>query len=77
MAFAFEKLLVCQKSVDFVDAICQRTEVFARGCGFFVDQLVDTFSSPSVLGTTITLTSATPACVASVFHAGCRTDVGY
>ncbi len=39
MAFAFEKLLVYQKSVDFADAICQRTEHFLRGYGFLVDQL--------------------------------------
>ncbi len=39
MAFAFEKLLVYQKSVDFADAICQRTEQFPRGYGFLVDQL--------------------------------------
>ncbi len=39
MAFAFEKLVVYQKSVDFADAICQRTEFFTRGYGFLVDQL--------------------------------------
>ena len=39
MAFAFEKLLVYQKSVDFADAICARTENFTRGYGFLVDQL--------------------------------------
>jgi four helix bundle protein len=39
MAFAFEKLLVYQKSVDFADAICQQTELFSRGYGFLVDQL--------------------------------------
>jgi four helix bundle protein len=39
MAFAFEKLLVYQKSVDFADAICQHTEQFTRGYGFLVDQL--------------------------------------
>ena len=39
MAFAFEKLLVYQKSVDFADAICQQTEQFPRGYGFLVDQL--------------------------------------
>jgi four helix bundle protein len=39
MAFAFEKLAVYQKSVDFADAICQRTEGFSRGYGFLVDQL--------------------------------------
>jgi hypothetical protein len=39
MAFAFEKLLVYQKSVDCADAICQHTEQFTRGYGFLVDQL--------------------------------------
>jgi four helix bundle protein len=37
--FAFEKLLVYQKAVDFADAICARTEQFTRGYGFLVDQL--------------------------------------
>ena len=39
MAFAFEKLVVYQKSVDFVDEICSQTEQFPRGYGFLVDQL--------------------------------------
>ena len=39
MAFAFEKLIVYQKSVDFADAICTLTESFPRGYGFLVDQL--------------------------------------
>jgi four helix bundle protein len=39
MPFAFEKLLVYQKSVDFADVICHRTEQFSRGYGFLVDQL--------------------------------------
>jgi four helix bundle protein len=39
MAFAFEKLLVYQKSVDFADAVCEKTEHFTRGYGFLVDQL--------------------------------------
>jgi hypothetical protein len=39
MAFAFEKLAVSQKSVDFADAICQRAEGFSRGYGFLVDRL--------------------------------------
>ncbi len=39
MAFAFEKLLVYQKSVDFADRVCARTEHFERGYGFLVDQL--------------------------------------
>jgi hypothetical protein len=37
--FAFEKLLVYQKPVDFADQVCKRTEWFARGYGFLVDQL--------------------------------------
>ena len=39
MAFAFEKLVVYQKSVDFADRVCQQTEQFPRGYGFLVDQL--------------------------------------
>lgn len=39
MTFAFEKLLVYQKAVDFADAICGTTETFSRGYGFLVDQL--------------------------------------
>jgi four helix bundle protein len=39
MSFAFERLLVYQKSVDFADAICSTTEEFQRGYGFLVDQL--------------------------------------
>ncbi|MFM7923837.1 MAG: four helix bundle protein, partial [Planctomycetaceae bacterium] len=39
MAFAFEKLVVYQKSVDFADQICLRSENFARGYGFLADQL--------------------------------------
>jgi len=39
MAFAFEKLVVYQKSVDFADQICSRSENFARGDGFLADQL--------------------------------------
>ncbi|WP_010583714.1 four helix bundle protein, partial [Schlesneria paludicola] len=39
MAFAFEKLLVYQKAVDFADSICQHTEAFPRGYGFLSDQL--------------------------------------
>ena len=39
MAFAFEQLLVYQKSVDFADAVCTATEQFQRGYGFLVDQL--------------------------------------
>jgi four helix bundle protein len=37
--FTFEKLLVYQKSIDFADEICSRTQQFARGYGFLVDQL--------------------------------------
>jgi len=39
MAFAFEKLLVYQKTVDFADQICIATENFPRGYGFLSDQL--------------------------------------
>ena len=39
MSFAFEKLLVYQKSVDLADLICARTESFPRGYGFLTDQL--------------------------------------
>ncbi|XZE35471.1 four helix bundle protein [Pirellulaceae bacterium SH501] len=39
MAFAFEKLLVYQKSVDFADAVCTATEQFQRGYGILVNQL--------------------------------------
>jgi four helix bundle protein len=39
MTFAFEKLLVYQKSVDFADQVCVVTEEFSRGYGFLVDQL--------------------------------------
>ena len=39
MSFAFEKLVVYQKSVDFADAICEVTDAFGRGFGFLADQL--------------------------------------
>jgi four helix bundle protein len=39
VAFAFEKLLVYQKSVDFADRITALTEEFPRGYGFLADQL--------------------------------------
>ena len=39
MAFAFEKLLVYQKALDFADKVCTHTEYFERGYGFLVDQL--------------------------------------
>ena len=37
--FAFEKLAVYQKSVDFADRVASLTEQFPRGYGFLVDQL--------------------------------------
>jgi four helix bundle protein len=39
MAFAFEKLIVYQKAVDFADQICSKTENFARDYGFLTDQM--------------------------------------
>ena len=39
MAFAFEKLIVYQKSIDFSDRICSTTQTFPRGFYFLVDQL--------------------------------------
>lgn len=39
MSFAFEKLLVYQKAVDFAEQVCIQTDSFARGYGFLVDQL--------------------------------------
>lgn len=39
MAFAFEKLIVYQKSVDFADRICALTEALPRGYGFLSDQI--------------------------------------
>jgi len=39
MAFAFEKLIVYQKAVDFADQIAALTEKFPRGYGFLADQL--------------------------------------
>lgn len=39
MAFAFEKLVVYQKAVDFADEICSQTDQFPRGYLFLVDQL--------------------------------------
>jgi four helix bundle protein len=39
MAFAFEKLIVYQKAVDFADEVCLRSENFTRGYGFLADQL--------------------------------------
>jgi four helix bundle protein len=39
MAFAFEKLQVYQKAVDFADRIAALSEGFPRGYGFLADQL--------------------------------------
>jgi four helix bundle protein len=39
MPFAFEKLIVYQKAIDFADVVCACTESFPRGYGFLVDQL--------------------------------------
>ena len=39
MPFAFEKLLVYQKSIDFADAVCAATRRFPRGYFFLADQL--------------------------------------
>jgi four helix bundle protein len=39
MAFAFEKLLVYQESVDFAEAVCAATRRFPRGYYFLADQL--------------------------------------
>jgi hypothetical protein len=38
VAFDFEKRLVYQKSVDFVDQVCARIHRVQRGYGFLVDQ---------------------------------------
>jgi four helix bundle protein len=39
MVFAFEKLLVYQKAIDFSDQVCAATQTFPRGFYFLVDQL--------------------------------------
>jgi four helix bundle protein len=39
MAFAFEKLLVYQKSVDFADQVCDLTEQFPARYNHLADQL--------------------------------------
>jgi hypothetical protein len=39
MAFAFEKLLVYQKAVDFSDRICELSGTFPRGFYFLADQI--------------------------------------
>ncbi len=39
MAFAFEKLLVYQKSVDFADQVCDLTEQFPARYNHLADQV--------------------------------------
>lgn len=39
MAFAFEKLLVYQKSVDFADQVCDLTEQFLARYNHLADQV--------------------------------------
>lgn len=39
MAFAFEKLLVYQKAIEFSDRICQLTGTIPHGFDFLADQL--------------------------------------
>jgi four helix bundle protein len=39
MPFAFEKLIVYQKAINFSDKVCQTTQTFPRGFYFLVDQL--------------------------------------
>jgi four helix bundle protein len=39
MAFAFEKLIVYKKAIDFSERICQATQAFTRGFYFLVHQL--------------------------------------
>ncbi|MGD8451900.1 MAG: four helix bundle protein [Phycisphaerae bacterium] len=39
MPFAFEKLIVYQKAVDFADRVLDVTEGFPHGYGFLADQL--------------------------------------
>ncbi len=39
IAFAFEKLIVYQKAMDFSDRVCAITQTFPRGFYFLVDQL--------------------------------------
>jgi four helix bundle protein len=39
MAFAFEKLIVYQKAIDFADAVCTLTKGSPRGCFFLANQL--------------------------------------
>jgi four helix bundle protein len=39
LAFSFEKLVVCQKAVDFADSVCSHTESFTRGYSYLANQL--------------------------------------
>ena len=39
MAFAFEKLIVYQKAINFADKVAAKTEQFPRGYGSLADQL--------------------------------------
>ena len=39
MSFAFEKLLVYQKAIEFADAVCTLTRDLPRGYFFLADQL--------------------------------------
>jgi four helix bundle protein len=39
MAFAFERLVVYQKAMNFCDRICATTQTFPRGFYFLFDQL--------------------------------------
>jgi four helix bundle protein len=39
MPFAFEKLFVYQKAIDFANAVCSLTKEFPRGYFFLADQL--------------------------------------
>jgi four helix bundle protein len=39
MILPFEKLHVCQKTVDFADALCTAMKPFRCSYGFLVDQL--------------------------------------
>ena len=49
MAFAFEKLLVYQKSVDFADGVCELTEQFpVRYNGRFTKPLADQLNRASL-----------------------------
>jgi four helix bundle protein len=39
VTFAFEKLIVYQRSIDFADQVCRLTEQFPSGYRFLADQL--------------------------------------